>query len=50
MATKSSLEHRRRVRALEAKRDALQISKEQTAQKLAVVRTELQHLRKRGTQ
>jgi hypothetical protein len=50
MATKTSLEHRRKVRALEAKRDALSTAKEVATARLAVVRTELKHLRRRGTQ
>lgn len=50
MATKTTLEHRRKVRALQAKVDSLLVTKEQATTKLAVARTELKQLRKRGTQ
>jgi len=49
MAAKSSIEHRRKVRALEAKRDALIKAAEKTKMQLAVVRADLKHTRKAGT-
>lgn len=49
MATKSSVEHRRKVRALEAKRDALIQAQEKTRQQLILVRADLKHQRKAGT-
>jgi len=49
MATKSSVEHRRKVRALEAKRDALIQAQEKTRQQLTLVRADLKHQRKAGT-
>lgn len=49
MAT-TTLDHRRKVRGLQAKIDSLLQAKEAATQKLAVARTELKHLRKRGTQ
>lgn len=48
MAT-NSVEHRRKVRALEAKRDQLIQTQEKTRQQLAVVRADLKHQRKAGT-
>jgi len=42
----SSLEQRRRIRALEAKRDMLMESKKKNASELAKVRAELKHQRK----
>lgn len=49
MTTKSSVAQRRKVRALEAKRDQLIETKEKAARTLAVVRAELKHQRKTGT-
>lgn len=49
MATKTTLEHRRRVRGLQTKIDNLLVTKEQAIQKLNVARAELKHLRARGT-
>lgn len=48
MATKTSVEHRRRVRALEAKRDQLIQAQEKNRQQLTVVRADLKHVRKVG--
>jgi len=45
---KTSIEHRRKLRALEAKRDALMAQQDQAKIKLANTRTELNLLRKRG--
>jgi hypothetical protein len=49
MATKSSVAHRRKIRALEAKRDALIESSEKNKQQLTIVRADLKHQRKVGT-
>jgi len=49
MATKNSVAQRRKVRALEAKRDQLIETKEKTTKALAVVRAELKHQRRAGT-
>jgi hypothetical protein len=49
MATKSTVEHRRRVRALEAKRDKLLQDTEKNKQQLNLVRADLKLLRKVGT-
>jgi len=48
MSAKTSVEHRRRVRALEAKRDALIQAQEKNRQQLTVVRADLKHQRKVG--
>lgn len=49
MAIKNSVAQRRKVRALEAKRDQLIETKEKTTKQLAVIRAELKHQRKAGT-
>lgn len=49
MAAKSSVAQRRKVRALEARRDQLIETKEKAVKLLAVVRAELKHQRKAGT-
>ncbi len=49
MASKSSVEQRRKVRALEAKRDQLIVTAEKTKQQLAIVRADLKHTRRAGT-
>lgn len=46
MKTNTTIDKRRRVRALEAKRDSLMATKTTTSTKLAVVRAELKHARK----
>lgn len=48
-ARTSSVAQRRKVRALEARRDQLIETKEKTTKLLAVVRAELKHQRKAGT-
>lgn len=40
-----TIERRKKIRALEAKRDSLTESKKKAAQQLAVVRAELKHAR-----
>jgi hypothetical protein len=45
----SGVEHRRKIRALEAKRDVLIQTQEKTKQQLALVRADLKHQRKAGT-
>ncbi len=49
MAAKSSVEQRRKIRALEAKRDQLLQAGEKNKQQLAVVRADLKHQRRAGT-
>jgi len=49
MATRTSVEHRRKIRALEAKRDQLVQTAEKTKQQLALVRADLKHQRRAGT-
>jgi len=49
MATRTNVDHRRKVRALEAKRDELIVSQEKTKQQLVTVRADLKHQRKLGT-
>lgn len=46
--SKSTVEHRRRVRALEAKRDSLITQGTKTKVQLATVRAELKQVRKQG--
>jgi len=47
-AAKTSIQHRRQVRELEAKRDRLLQNQEKTRADLATVRTQLKHVRKVG--
>lgn len=49
MAVRSSVDHRRKIRALEAKRDALIQAGEKNRQQLTLVRADLKHTRKAGT-
>lgn len=49
MPVRSSVEHRRKLRALEAKRDALIQQAEKNKQQLTLVRADLKHQRKMGT-
>jgi hypothetical protein len=49
MAIRSSVDHRRKIRALEAKRDALIQASEKNRQQLTLVRADLKHQRKAGT-
>jgi hypothetical protein len=49
MATKTSIEHRRKIRALETKRDQLIQLSEKTKNQLAEVRADLKHHRRAGT-
>lgn len=46
---KSTVQHRRKVRALEAKRDALLQAQEKNKLQLTLVRADLKHQRKVGT-
>lgn len=48
MGQKNTIEYRRRIRALETKRDGLMQTVEKARQQLAIVRADLKHQRKVG--